>query len=266
MPSQFSMPLCSVPGIEAVIATTRHSYPKHFHTQFGIGLITSGAQKSLSGRGLVEAGSGDIITVNPGEVHDGRPIGEGPRSWRMLYLEPELIAQAVSELGSGKLSGSEFSLPVLSDNRVASCFHCLFTSITQRQPSSSLAQEQSLLLLLARLFHHREPMVAMPTLRLAQQRLDDDPANPVSLSELSQLCGISRYQLIRSFQQATGITPHAYLIQRRIQLARRLIANGTSLAESAAAAGFADQSHMTRQFTRTLGVSPGLYARRLLQR
>lgn len=266
MSAQFSMPPCCVPGIEAVIAATRHSYPKHFHTQFGIGLITAGAQKSLSGRGLVEAGPGDIITVNPGEVHDGHPIGAEPRSWRMLYLDPTLVTAATNELAAGKSPGSEFSLPALTDNLAASCFRTLFASMTQRQQSGTLAQEQSLLLLLARLFRHREPTEATPTLRLARERLDDDPANPVSLSELAQLCGINRYQLIRSFQRATGITPHAYLIQRRIQFARQLIASGTPLAESAATAGFADQSHMTRQFTRALGVSPGLYANRHHQR
>lgn len=262
MSSQFSMPPCSLPGIEAVIATTCHSYPKHFHTQFGIGLINSGTQKSLSGRGLVEAGPGDIITVNPGEVHDGSPIGEGPRSWHMLYLDPELIVEATNELAAG----IEFSLPALTDNVAAGCFRNLFTSVTHEQHRNTLAQEQSLLLLLAQLFHSREPTETTPTLRLARERLDDDPANPISLGELAQLCGINRYQLIRSFQRATGITPHAYLIQRRIQLARRLIASGTPLAESAAAAGFADQSHMTRQFTRALGVSPGLYASRYHQR
>lgn len=96
--SQFSMLSCSVAGIEAVIASTRHRYPKHFHTQFGIGLVTSGGQKSLSGRGQVEAGPGDIITVNPGEVHDGRPIGEGSRSWRMLYLAPNCLPKPVANL------------------------------------------------------------------------------------------------------------------------------------------------------------------------
>lgn len=47
------------------------------HDQFGIGLVERGAQKSLSGRGMVEAEAGHVITVNPGEVHDGIPLGEG---------------------------------------------------------------------------------------------------------------------------------------------------------------------------------------------
>ena len=57
------------------------------------------------------------------------------------------------------------------------------------------------------------------------------------------------------------MTPHAYMIQRRIIAARHLIARGMSLADAAAASGFADQSHMTRIFVRTYGISPSMYAR-----
>ncbi|MNW13279.1 Virulence regulon transcriptional activator VirF [compost metagenome] len=56
------------------------------------------------------------------------------------------------------------------------------------------------------------------------------------------------------------MTPHAYQIQRRLLLARQLIRRGMTLADAAAASGFADQSHMTRLFVRTYGVSPRRYA------
>lgn len=259
MTVSFSMPPCAMPGIEAVIATTRHAYPKHFHAQFGIGLIEHGAQKSLSGRGQVEAGPGDVITVNPGEVHDGRPIGEQPRSWRMLYLEPAVVTATIGDFAAGNAHHREFSSPALTDTKAAESFRILFNSITGA-PHNNLQQEQALLTLLARLLHVSEPRETAPVPRLAKERLDDDPASPVTLAELARLCGMNRFQLLRSFQHATGITPHAYQIQRRIQLARKLIAAGTPLAESAAAAGFADQSHMSRQFSRALGVSPGTYA------
>jgi AraC-like DNA-binding protein len=71
---------------------------------------------------------------------------------------------------------------------------------------------------------------------------------------------LSRFQLVRSFSRNTGFTPHAFLLHRRILLARRLIAGGMALADAAAASGFADQSHMTRVFTRKYGVSPGAFA------
>lgn len=74
------------------------------------------------------------------------------------------------------------------------------------------------------------------------------------------MSGLSRFQLLRAVARATGLTPHAYLMQRRVQMARRLIDGGMGLAEAAVASGFADQSHMTRVFTRTFGLPPGAYA------
>ena len=72
--------------------------------------------------------------------------------------------------------------------------------------------------------------------------------------------GLSRFQVVRGFARATGLPPHACLLQRRVHLARRLIAAGTPLAEVAARCGFADQSHLTRVFGRTFGLPPGAYA------
>ena len=77
----------ALPGVEAFSLWTEHAFPRHAHDQFGVGVVTSGAQRSWSGIGPVEAEAGDVITVNPGEIHDGRPHGCAARAWRMLYLE-----------------------------------------------------------------------------------------------------------------------------------------------------------------------------------
>jgi len=93
----------------------------------------------------------------------------------------------------------------------------------------------------------------------ARERLDSDRAAAVSLETLATACGIGRFRMVRVFARATGLTPHAYQLQRRTELARRLIAGGTPLAEAAMEAGFADQSHMTRNFTRRYGYTPGAW-------
>lgn len=99
--------------------------------------------------------------------------------------------------------------------------------------------------------------VKVPTsLASAVNLIDDDPLAPLTLSDLAGECGLSRYQVVRGFAKTTGLTPHAYLIQRRIDIVRRLIADGTPLAEAAIAGGFTDQSHMTRVFVRKFGFSP----------
>ncbi len=81
----------------------------------------------------------------------------------------------------------------------------------------------------------------------------------MSLAELAALSGVSRFRLLRGFAREVGITPHAYLIQRRVRLAQQLLVNGQTFAQAALQVGFADRSHMTRAFVRQLGVTPARY-------
>jgi transcriptional regulator GlxA family with amidase domain len=91
------------------------------------------------------------------------------------------------------------------------------------------------------------------------QRLNSAPEQPVSLAELAELAGLSRFQLLRAFARQIGTTPHAYLIQKRVSIARQRLASGAMPAEVAAETGFADQSHLSRAFLRYVGVSPARY-------
>ena len=264
MKGQFTLLRCRTPGVQAMAASTRHVFPRHSHEQYGLGVIDQGAHRSLSGRGMVEAGPGDAITVNPGEVHDGAPIGGAARSWRMLYFEPALILTALAEIGEGAPPCQEFSRPVISDAKVANWVRRLFAAMTATSNRSpQLRSDELALALFANVFgdeRARKERAAVPSIAKAKALIDDDPAAPVALADLARESNLSRFQVLRAFERATGFTPHAYLMQRRIDLARRLIAKGTALAEAAAASGFADQSHMTRSFVRKYGVSPGAYA------
>ncbi|MBC3920835.1 AraC family transcriptional regulator [Undibacterium sp. CY18W] len=259
---------CLIPGIEAVQAQSRHRFGRHMHEQFGIGVVLQGGQKSLSGRGVVEAMAGDTITVNPGEIHDGTPISDAGRSWKMLYLEPALIAALRSDISEGKSEHAEFTLPVIADTRtsrqVQDLFACMTTPGNKINGVARMAAEEAMLLLFAKVMHVPAGMhtvLAIPqAIAHARTRIDDDPTAALTLHELAQESGLSRFQLVRAFARATGMTPHAYLLQRRLHHARRLIAGGTPLVQAAAHSGFADQSHMTRLFIRNFGLSPGIYA------
>ena len=256
---------CAIPGVEAVVSDTAYVFPRHTHEQFGVGVITRGAQKSLSGRGMVEAGRGDTITVNPAEVHDGAPIGDAGRSWKMLYFAPSLIAQAARDVSEGNAGTYEFSRPVIRHAGVANLFGELFVAVTADvRREAAFRGEELLLRLVPALMREqigldRSRSIPHGVVK-AKQRVDDDPAMPVTLSDLARASGLSRFQLLRGFVRLTGLTPHAYIVQRRVNAARGMIARGTRLAEAALACGFADQSHMTRIFVRKYGISPGAYA------
>ncbi|MCR6500715.1 AraC family transcriptional regulator [Shinella sp. CPCC 101442] len=249
-----------IDGVEAVVADSSHTFARHSHDTYGIGMIERGAQTSASGRGRVMAEAGNTITVNPGEVHDGVPIGDTPRAWRMLYLRPEIVAAAADDIFEGP-PREEFHAPVLEDRRVAALASAALAALLDGI-AAPLAHEERLLLLLAAVLHERPPRragIATSSIGRARDRLDSAPATAITLEELAEESGIGRFRLVRDFARMTGLTPHAYLLQRRTELARRLIATGTPLAAAASEAGFADQSHMTRNFTRRYGYTPGAW-------
>jgi AraC-like DNA-binding protein/imidazolonepropionase-like amidohydrolase len=261
----FRFPLA---GIDAMCAATSRSFPRHTHDQYGIGVLDRGGHASLSDRGQVEAGSGDLIFVNPGEVHDGRPIGGRPRSWRMLYVDPAVMEATRADIHEKVQACFAFAAPVFADERLRRLFDAAFThAIGTGKFSEEMACETAILRMIARIEINSTSRPRTRThltapIRRARDKIDADPSAPLTLRELAGEVGISRFQLLRAFAHELGLTPHAYIVQQRLALARRLIRAGESLAESAMAAGFCDQSHFTRSFVRQFGVTPARYAAR----
>lgn len=262
------MPRCAIAGVEATVAETAHSFPRHSHDRFGVGVIVAGGHRSSSGRGVVEARASDAIMVNPGEVHDGSPLDERGRAWRMLYFEPSMLSDAAMELSDVATREIELTQPAVNDPLLKVLFERLFiVSVEAQSVPDDLIREEAMLALLGYLLRthattHARSRVAQPldTIARARARIDDDPSSPLTLTDLAADAGMSRFQLLRGFAHETGLPPHAYRMQRRVMLARQLIARGAALADVAAAAGFADQSHMTRAFVRLLGITPANYA------
>lgn len=281
------------------IESSRH-FGKHWHGVYGLGLLVHGAQRSASGRGPVEAFAGDLITTNPGEVHDGQPLGGPTRRWRMVYIEP----QALQAQRGPDEDGAHIDLtrPVIQDAHLAQALAALLDHIARwsrlaggGSPAGTgrvrpavacavdaLACEQALAEVTTWLLqrHATVPSRGLractgpaaagaggavaaghpaPEARLVREWLADAPLDPPTLAQMAAAVGLSRYQLLRRFAEAYGMPPHAWLLQQRAERSRHLIRRGASLAEAAAASGFADQSHMTRIFARQFGFTPGAW-------
>jgi AraC-like DNA-binding protein len=243
------------PGVYATdIVSSRH-YGKHWHTTYGFGVIDDGAHRSASPLGAVDAYAGDIVTTNPGETHDGRPLGGPLRRWRTVYVEPELLESAA---GTANVA---FTQPAFRDPRVRGAIERLIRSM---QEPDALAFEEALALACGLMLRDHSTMAAPrdrvdADLSCVRDRLADAPLDAPSLGELAALAGIGKFQLLRRFRKQFGATPHDWLVQRRADRARGLIRQGLSLPDTAAATGFADQSHMTRVFMRRFGFTPGAW-------
>jgi len=274
-------------GVYCTQAESSRHYGKHWHAVYGLGLLDDGAQSSASGRGQVDAYAGDLITTNPGEVHDGQPLGSAPRRWRMVYVEPGALHALAAEDHGGAAGRGDiaFTRPVIQDAALALALRTLFTRVAHwnaldpldphgppqaAAPSAvhRLACEESLARTCALLLRHHANLVpapaghmahAAPALQQVRDWLADAPLQPPTLAQMAAFAGLSRYQLLRRFAGTYGLPPHAWLLQQRAERSRHLIRRGASLADAAAASGFADQSHMTRIFARQFGFTPGAW-------
>jgi AraC-like DNA-binding protein len=256
-----------VPGVVATSNDSAHRFPRHWHDSFGLGVMDRGAQRSASGRGVVEAWQGQCITHNPGEVHDGAPIGGSARRWRMLDLEPAALAWA---LDRSDAAAFEWKAPVMEDTSLRNLLHSAFRALddwsSERQSAGvadALAFEEAFVLAVGCALEgprqrSAPPQTSVP-LQIVRERLTDDLTCAPKLDDLARLAGTSRFALVRSFAREHGLPPMAWLQQWRLHRARERIACGSSLADAASACGFSDQSHMTRVFRRQFGYTPGAW-------
>ena len=269
------------PGIHATRIDSARHYPRHSHATYGFGVIERGAQRSASGRGQVDAHAGDLITHNPGEVHDGKPIGDGGRLWRMLHLEPEMFAAALGD-ADGDQASLEIALtrPVIQDRALRHAVQSLLARIDEWNAAGALRAGDALacdeaLARVGALLRQRHSTQAHSSAHAATAGSDGPPAalervrelladrllDPPSLAALAELAGIGKFQLLRRFGKAYGMPPHAWLIQQRAERVRSLVQAGVPLGTAALDAGFSDQSHMTRVFVRQFGFTPGAWQR-----
>lgn len=258
-----------LPGVFVTLTDSARSFPRHWHGNYGLGVVDRGAQRSASGRGAVEAFAGQCLTHNPGEVHDGMPIGGTARRWRMFHIEPAALARLFGVSSSADL---EWHSPVMDDEALRSALDRAFAAskaMGSSQQSSDSADsallEEALILAVGR----ASPLARYPqagqlggeNLAIVIERLADDLKQAPTLDELAALAGTSRYTLVRQFGRRQGLPPMAWLLQLRLQRARERIAAGWGLADTALSCGFSDQSHLTRLFTRQFGYTPGSWRR-----
>jgi AraC-like DNA-binding protein len=253
-------------GLELHHATyITHTFARHAHDYYVVGLIEAGVQ-SFAYRGTRQVTpTGDVFVIHPGEGHTGEAVSPGGYTYRTLYPPVALLQRACSDIAGCEQGVPFFPTPVIHDGEVARCLRELHLALTSGVPQ--LEREARFLhvsaLLITRYAEIRPSERATGQERTAVQQvrhyLDEHYAEQVSLTELAQMAGLSPYYIHRVFEREVGLPPHAYLESVRMRQAQRRLSQGESIAQVAAALGFSDQSHLTRRFTRLLGITPGQY-------
>lgn len=239
--------------------------------QYVFGVVAG--QPMLARRGarnwLVEPGQ--VVAWDPSAAHAGTAVGAAPWSARLMIIDADHLIALASDPETEPAADVTFPEPVLSDPDIGRRFlrlHAALTGSVARLEQDDLLAEW-LRAIIERSSTRGPTRTPLGThdnraLRLAQEFLGDQPERNISLDDLAAAAGISKFRLLRLFRENTGLPPHALQIAHRIRRAQQLLEAGLGIAESAVAAGFADQSHLHRHFHRSLGMTPRAYQKRLI--
>jgi len=235
------------------------AFAPHRHDTYAIGVTVSGVQ-SFDYRGQARHSlPGQVVVLHPDEVHDGRAGDERAFSYRTAYLAPSLMQ---TMLGGGALPFVAGG--VSEDARLRMAVDALLGDCTRAleplEAESALFDLASALQAAAGTARPTKIANAAAVTR-AKDYIDARITQAMSLADLERATGHDRWQLSRDFRATLGTSPYRYLILRRLDRARRMMLNGVVAAESASAAGFADQSHFNRAFKGAFGLTPRAWLR-----
>ncbi|NCB50946.1 MAG: AraC family transcriptional regulator [Clostridia bacterium] len=238
-------------------------FPNHFHDYYVIGFMENGRRclRCCDREYMVSAG--DIVIFNPSDPHTCEQADGKAFDYRCINIEPAVMKKAMHEITGGEWL-PRFSENVLYQNELAQCLKELHQMIFEEAPG--FGKEELFLLLLRQLLgEYSDARIELPfgepspVIKSVCEYLEENFAGAVTLNDLSKLCGLSKYHLLRSFTREKGISPYCYLENIRIGRAKKLLENGVMPAEAAIETGFSDQSHFSNYFKKLIGLTPRQY-------
>ncbi|MGY4641835.1 AraC family transcriptional regulator [Pseudomonas sp. TE24901] len=253
-----------LPDADLLSATYhRQRFAAHWHDTYTVSVIEAGAQRYDYRGSRHVADAGCVPVLNPGEVHTGSPAMDGGWQYRVFYLPIDFVQQVMNDLCERPCDLPWFRDDILRDPDLTR--KMLRAHRALQQPDDALGAEHALLdavsTLLIRHAGQRPPVAQVlrdaARVETLKARLMSDLAEPLTLSELAGEVGLSTFHAARLFSRETGLAPHAWRNQYRLNLALHLLRDGVPATDVASASGFADLSHFTRHFKKSFGVTPG---------
>ncbi|MCL4673857.1 MAG: AraC family transcriptional regulator [Sphingomonadaceae bacterium] len=230
------------------------AFSPHRHDTYTVAVTMAGMQ-TFNYRGELRYSlPGQVLILHPDELHDGHCHDEAGFSYQAAYVPPSHV-QAV-------LGGAELPFVVNGVSSDPALIAAACTMIIDCAQVDDPGAYEDALYDLARTMSGAAGRASKPrtadrtAVMRAREFLETAIVDGARLEELEQVSGCDRWQLSRDFRALLGTSPYRYLQYRRVDLAKRLLREGATLADAAHGAGFADQSHFGRTFRKSVGLTP----------
>jgi len=250
-------------GIEAYrFKGIMQKFPNHFHEYYVIGFIENGSRHLSCKNKEYMIGTGDILLFNPMDSHTCEQIDDQTLDYRCINIKPAVMQKIAYEITSQN-DLPEFIEPVVFRSEQVSLLRELHQMLMDEQ--SDFQKEEAFYFLIEQLLaNYTKPILAKSfeasaEIQKAYKYMDENFSEPISLDDLSNISGLNKYTLLRSFTRQKGLTPYQYLETLRVNHAKKLLEQGITLIESAGQSGFTDQSHFTKFFKNFIGLTPKQY-------
>lgn len=251
-------------GIERLEAYLHgQAFSPHRHDTYAIGITLCGIQTFRFRGEQWHCLPGQCHILHPDEMHDGAAGTEQGFGYRIVYIDPSLVQDALRGQPLPFVAHPVLDAVRLPEDCVSDIWD-IDAAIDEVARIELVVAVANLLVGAASGGAQTSGPLALGSLMRVRDLIAACPTQRHSMDELERLAGLDRWTLARQFRAAFGTSPRRFRTLRQLDHVRRLLKHGTSLAKAAVDAGFADQSHMSRQFKLAYGRTPARWAAALV--
>ncbi len=244
------------------------SCPKHFHETFQVEIIEKGTKSCYcNGSNYNNIQKDTLVFINPGEIHTGGNTTNDKLVCRAFYPEPgawlNIVGESFGNLQSAGLSSTRFKTPVANDNRIAGNIKTLF-HLSQSDENNLLVKELYQQVMFDLMSRHMTSSISFDenfqkydaAIKRAFEYINDNISGKLLLEDIAKSAFISPFHFLRVFKNFTGITLHQYILSLRVERAKMLLRQKSTISYTYSQVGFLNQTHFTKVFRKMTGLTP----------
>ncbi len=250
--------------------TATCEFQPHAHSTFNVTIVLDGRMTATIGGRAFEVSHGEVALTNVGQSHSAHALGV---EFVSIGVNPILVNELVAEIGLMRTSADiVFLNSVIADETLTRLARAIVGEMSVERVGhaamlDALVRQVVIHLLRCYLTVRKSDQMELSRagpvdrrLRRAVEFMHDNFGREIAVEEIASAAYLSEYHFARFFKQISGVTPHVYLANLRLERARKLLAETLlPISEIASLVGYQSQSHFTKMFKAVTGVTPRAY-------